>query len=254
LAVDAAGNLYGVTVNGGQSFTCSPYCGTAFELSPNTSGGWTETVIHSFAGGTDVHSPTAGLIFDSAGNLYGTASGGGANSCRCGAVFELTPGSSGWTENILYTFTGGADGAFPSASVMLDSAGNLYGTTTSGGNGGGTIFELSNTDGTLSVLHTFGRLQNTYYPVMLNAAGDLFGTTGVGGGDGLGTVFSLSPASGGSWPLTVVHTFSGGKDGGSPRSGLVMDSSGNLYGSAIGGGNTGCSNQGGCGVLFQLSF
>jgi uncharacterized repeat protein (TIGR03803 family) len=138
LIFDAAGNLYGTTTGGGTSGY-----GTVFELTPMGGGGWTETILYSFGNGTDGAIPYAGLIFDAAGNLYGTTFGGGPYG-GAGTVFELTPtAGGGWTETVLHSFNGG-DGANPVAGLIFDAAGNLYGTTTGGGTyGGGTAFELS---------------------------------------------------------------------------------------------------------------
>ncbi len=127
LIFDRAGNLYGTTTWGG-----TYGYGTVFELTPNGSGGWTETVLYNFTFGTDGAIPYAGVIFDSAGNLYGTTFDGGTYGN--GTVFELTPnGSGGWTETVLHSFSSGIDGANPYAGLILDRAGNLYGTTLDGG-------------------------------------------------------------------------------------------------------------------------
>jgi uncharacterized repeat protein (TIGR03803 family) len=137
LIFDSAGNLYGTTYSGGSySYTA----GVVFELTPSANGQWTETVLHDFGTGTDGANPTAGLIFDAAGDLYGTTVGGGnpGSGCNgygklCGTVFELTPGANGqWTETVLYRFNGGNDGANPYGGVVFDSAGNLYSTTYGG--------------------------------------------------------------------------------------------------------------------------
>jgi uncharacterized repeat protein (TIGR03803 family) len=152
LIFDAAGNLYGTTYEGGEyqgDNQCGGFgCGTVFELTPTEGGGWTEQVLHSFGNG-DGFSPEAGLIFDAAGNLYGTTSGGGAYQCGsygfgCGTVFELTPTEGGWTEQVLHNFGNGGDGANPYASLIFDGAGNLYSTTEYGGSyNSGTVFELT---------------------------------------------------------------------------------------------------------------
>src|ERR1017187_8224217 len=130
LIFDAAGNLYGTTGYGGTNDL-----GTVFELTPAAGGTWTEQVLHSFGSGTDGAYPYAGLIFDGAGNLYGTTSGGGTAH---GTLFELTPAGGGtWTEQVLHNFGNGTDGAEPLASLIFDGAGNLYGTTSYGGSYGG---------------------------------------------------------------------------------------------------------------------
>ena len=141
LTFDRAGNLYGTTPYGGAFGQ-----GTVFKLTPSN-GGWTESVLHSFTGGSDGEQPNGGVILDEAGNLYGTTWEGGGSGCwgpGCGTVFQLTPSGSGWKENILYSFQYGTDGGYPIGGLIFDPSGNLYGTTTSGGSGGGgTVFELS---------------------------------------------------------------------------------------------------------------
>src|ERR1700727_1066473 len=140
LVFDSAGNLYGTAGGGGSCSVQSYGCGLVFELSPSSSG-WTETILHVFSG-TDGNSPAAGVVFDSNGNLYGTTYSGGAYNK--GVVFELTPTASGWQEQVLYSFTGSGDGNIPSDGVILDSAGNVYGTTVLGGsNHQGVLYELT---------------------------------------------------------------------------------------------------------------
>jgi uncharacterized repeat protein (TIGR03803 family) len=142
LTIDAAGNLYSTTSDGG-----GYEGGAVFKLAPNQDGTWAESVLHSFTGGADGLYPFSGLVFDAAGNLYGTTSFGGdliSLSCYpgCGVVFKLTPTSSGWSETVLHTFWG--YGRNPSAGVIMDAAGNLYGTTgfnPSGNNG--LVFEIT---------------------------------------------------------------------------------------------------------------
>jgi uncharacterized repeat protein (TIGR03803 family) len=152
LILDAAGNLYGTTVDGGNTASCdSDGCGTVFELTPKAGGGWRETVLHRFASGTkDGHFPHAGVVFDASGNLYGTTAFGGSGPCTdgCGTVFELTPQKSGgWTEKLLHSFTG-KDGRYAEAALVFDASGNLYGTTPVGGAYGyGTVFELTRKSG-----------------------------------------------------------------------------------------------------------
>ncbi len=156
---DAAGNLYSTTALGGsQNSNCVGVgCGTVFELTPNGSGGWNESVVYAFQGGADGLQPAGNLVKDASGNFYGVTVGGGNPSCGsfgCGTVFKLTRTSTGWTESVLYSFTGGNDGANP-RSVVMDSAGNLYvGTTSSGQYSHGTLFALS-PSGQSTVLHQF---------------------------------------------------------------------------------------------------
>jgi len=159
LIMDAKGNFYGTTVAGGTGTGCGSGCGTVFELTHG--GGWTAKVLHQFTlnSGKDGVNPRAGLIFDAAGNLYGTTYGGGAHDE--GMVFELSPSAGGrWTEKILYSFKRHADGIYPWAGLIFDSAGNLYGTTLYGGAfSQGTVFELTPSPGggwTEKLLHQFG--------------------------------------------------------------------------------------------------
>jgi len=232
---DSHGNLYGTTQNGGGQGCSGLGCGTVFELSPGA-GGWTENVLYSFTGqGSDGANPYSGVILDQAGNLYGTTRVGGV--VANGTVFRLSPAGSGWTENVLYAFQGANDGYWPIGGLMLDQAGNLYGTTTSGGaNGGGTAFEL-NTSDMETLLYSFsGPLQGGAYGTLTrDAAGNLYGITYDDGAYGNGSVFRLSP-SGGGWSFTDLYDFTGGSDGRCPYGGVLLDADGNLYGTAEGGG------------------
>jgi uncharacterized repeat protein (TIGR03803 family) len=256
LVMDAAGNLYGTTYNGG-----TYNYGTVFELTPAAGGGWTEMVLHNFNNdGVDGAYPQAGLIFDAAGNLYGTTHSGGTHnaSCSndCGTVFELTPSAGGtWTEKVLYDFYSiRTDGAFPASSLIFDGAGNLYGTTIFGGASGagnGTVFELTPAAGggwTERVLYSFGADGIwPYAGLIFDAAGNLYGTTSFGGTVGWGTVFELTPAAGGGWTEQVLHNFLGYSDGETPYAGLIIDAVGNLYGTTSSGGTYGM------GTVFELS-
>ncbi|MGA8876241.1 MAG: choice-of-anchor tandem repeat GloVer-containing protein [Candidatus Korobacteraceae bacterium] len=195
LIFDSAGNLYGTTVAGGNLGL-----GTVFEMTPNGSGGWTEKVLHNFGHGEDGNSPQGlSLIFDGAGNLYGTTNTGGMNNA--GTVFEMSPnGSGGWFEKTLHFFGNGNDGMGPTSSLIFDANGNLYGTTLEGGtNGAGVVFEMMpNGSGgwTEIVLHNFGAGDDGAFPqagVILDGAGNLYGTTGAGGIQSDGTVFEVTP-------------------------------------------------------------
>ncbi len=257
LVFDQAGNLYGVTYNGGVG-TCSGGCGTVFKLTPS-GGSWTETLLYSFTQGGDGQHPWGGVIFDQSGNLYGTTVYGGANGK--GTIYELTPSGSGWTESIIYSFTGGADGANPYAGLIFDQAGNLYGATGSGGSGvGGTAFELAPSNGgwTFNLLYSFTGASGQFAggPVAslaFDSAGNLYGTTHGDGAYNFGAIFKLAPASG-SWNYTSLHDFTGGDDGGYPRSNITFDKSGNMYGTASQGG-TGSSGDcyGPCGVVWEIN-
>jgi uncharacterized repeat protein (TIGR03803 family) len=264
LVLDASGNLYGITQFGGKnsSSLCnnsgSSGCGTVFELSPNANGIWTRTELHRFQGGiTDGYRPEAGLAMDGSGNLYGTTAYGGAMGF--GTVFELSPASGGgWKYSVLYSFGGKVgDGIVPLASLTLDAVGNLYGTTFFSGGGEGAVFELSPSSGggwTESVLFSFsGSSGNSPLAgVIFDSAGNLYGTA-QGGSIGNGVVYELSPTSGGGWTQKVLYDFTNGTDGGTPSAALVFDTSGNLYGTAKEGGNTGGCQGNGCGVVFELS-
>jgi uncharacterized repeat protein (TIGR03803 family) len=211
LTWDAAGNLYGTTIYGGViTKGCGSGCGTVFELSP-TSGGWKEHVLYRFKwvpGGRDGQAPYASVVFDGAGNLYGTTAGGGPdNRCGggCGTVFKLTPSKNGhWTESVIHSFKADKNGNASFARVVLDNAGNLYGTTQRGGigtcqGGCGVVFKLapgSNGHWTYSVLHRFtgpdGATPNAGL-TFDKAAKHLYGTTSFGGANGAGTVFEITP-------------------------------------------------------------
>jgi uncharacterized repeat protein (TIGR03803 family) len=264
LITDAAGNLYGTTVYGG-----TYGFGTVFKLTPNGSGGWTETVLYSFNGTSDGDGPTGSLLFDAAGNLYGGAIGGGSQ--QYGVIFKLTPHTGGaWTESVIWNFHG-ADGTNPNGGLIFDQAGNLYGTTTSGGGlgrqycidlGCGTAFRLApgaNGKWTLTTLYTFDGQSDGANPnsgLAIDKVGNLYGTTSEGGdrgtGEGYGVVFELTPSSSG-WTQSVLHTFTGGADGGNPYGSVLLDQSGNLYGAtSYGGTGTGC-NVSLCGTVFELT-
>jgi uncharacterized repeat protein (TIGR03803 family) len=215
LILDGPGNLYGTTEGGGTGTACTDGCGTVFELK-RTQSGWNEQVLYSFQGGKDGALPGAGLIFDSAGNLYGTTSSNFGS--ECGTVFKLAPnGKGGWTESVLYSFDcKGSAGLYPSSDLVFDSQGNLYGTASQGGGGKCNVF---------------------------------FGYT-------CGAVFELTPQSNGSWTESTLHQFAGPpNDGGYPLSGVVLDSAGNVYGMTFAGGTGTCEVRGylGCGFVYKLT-
>ncbi len=266
LIFDAAGNLYGTTGGGAYG------AGAVFELTPTAGGGWTETVLHSFGNGTDGAYPDGGLVFDAAGNLYGTTSEGGTYSCfggaGCGTVFELTPtAGGGWAEQVLYSFGSGTDGTAPDGGLVFDAAGDLYGATSEGGtyscfddNGCGTVFELTPAAGgswTEQVLHNFKGGTDGYQPaagLIFDAAGNLYGTTAGGGIAGGGTAFELTLTEDGSWTEQVLHGFGSGTDGAVPYAALVFDAAGNLYGTTYHGGTNNSCVYTGCGTVFELTY
>jgi uncharacterized repeat protein (TIGR03803 family) len=269
LIFDQAGNLYGATQGGGGASGG----GTVFKLTPNGDGSWSESVLYNFCSltsCTDGARPYASLIFDQAGNLYGTTlTGGNLSPCGgygCGVVFKLAPNSDGtWTESVLHTFCslgGCRDGEKPTAGVIFDGAGNLYGTTELGGNptqcggtGCGLVYQLTPGSGgswTESVLHSFCSLSgcggiNPLGGVILDQGGNLYGTAVLGGKGHEGVVFQLTPQSGGSWNEKVLHRFTGGIDGAAPYAGVIFDAAGNLYGTTLEGG------RGDAGVVFKLA-
>jgi uncharacterized repeat protein (TIGR03803 family) len=251
------GSLYGTTSQGGNCQEYKSYgCGTVFKLTPPFAAcktsicPWTKTLLYNFGGGNDGISPVGPLVFDQDGNLYGETYHGGVYTA--GLVYNLTPHNGGWTERILHTFTGGADGAFPSGGSILDQAGNLYGVAGFGGAGAnGTVFELSPSGSgwTETVLYSFlGPPSDGTDPVgglIFDPSGNLYGTTSGGGSDDndAGTVFMLTPTNG-SWTESLLYSFTG-SGGGGPYASLNMDASGALYGTTF--------NDGGAGSVFKLT-
>jgi len=257
LVQDKAGNLYGTTYVGDG-------LGNVFKVAPDGK----ETVLYTFTGGSDGCGPYPGVILDADGNLYGAASGGGDAFCNNGhgVIFEVdTTGNL----KVLHTFTG-ADGAAPDSVLLFDSAGNLYGTTVYGGNssgcgssGCGTVFKVSPQSGgnwSESVLYSFCSLSNCIDgaepdrgPLVRDSAGNLYGTAYFGGDKNLcngscGVVFKLDTAGN----ETVLHPFTGGKDGAFPFAGLVTDGHGNYYGTTQAGGSA-CYGSNTCGVVFEVT-
>jgi hypothetical protein len=271
---DAAGNLYGVTAYGGTGdcvlLGVKAGCGTVYELSPPTQkgGAWKETILYSFPTTKQGYFPNGDLVFDSAGNLYGatTFGGGKGTTCdgfyggNCGAVFEVSPPKTKggkWTEKVLHSFKGGTDGANPNGGLILDSKGAVYGTTAIGGNqicqnghgqpvGCGIVFQLhppakADGDWTENVLHRFTDGNDGAGPssgLTFDSKGALYGTTGGGGSGFNGTVFRLTKTGGGHWAERILYSFSyeNPDDGSGPGGGLTLDDSGDVYGTAGGGG------------------
>ena len=244
--VGSDGSLYGTTALGGIG-SCAGYgftgCGTVFKLTPPAAVcetvlcPWTETTLYRFAGLNDGANPWAGsLVFDPAGNLYGTTMDAGP--LGMGTVYELKQTNGNWTLKVIYSFTGGNNGGRPYSGVILDGAGNLYGTTA--GNGlFGSLYKLtpSGSGWTETILHSFQDASAGFYPwggLLLDASGNLYGTTFDGGSTDGGTVYELSPTSGG-WTFTTLYggfCLSGPELGGSAAS-LVMDAAGSLYGTTM---------------------
>jgi uncharacterized repeat protein (TIGR03803 family) len=265
--VGADGALYGTTEAAGTT-TCSADgpSGAVFQLTRGSDGTWTETVLHLFTG-SDGSFPNGALVADKAGNLYGTTVYGGSTGCSnrgCGVAFELERGSDGtWAYKILHLFfQKQGDGLQPYAGMTFDSKGNLYGTTSGGGNfnvctgGCGVVFELS-PDGKGNwierVLYSFLGKDGAepLAPLVFGPSGDLYGTTEYGGSDASGVVFKLTPGEGGQWSEEVLHSFSAAtKDGDQPTYGLTFDHAGNIYGTTQFGGS---KNQEGWGTAFKLT-
>jgi uncharacterized repeat protein (TIGR03803 family) len=256
------GNLYGTTRFGGNVAEChggaeEGGCGVVYQLSP-FHGAWTETVLYTFDGSNDGGYPYGGVIFDPAGNLYGTTSG--SSFLGTGNVFELSPSGSGWTETVLANFGpyGGTQPYFPYAGLIRDGGGNLYGTTSQGGSSHlGAVFSVSPSNGgwTLTSLYSFNGEYGDGRPqladLFMDAAGNLYGTTP--GGPGYGNVFQMTPSDGG-WSYNNLYSFTDGSDGGYPLSTVIMDASGNLYGTTYGGGiqNPQACTEG-CGVVWKIT-
>jgi len=241
------GSLYGVTDEGGGG-DCEPGCGVVFRLT-NTGSGWTETVLHTFSYFTgDGYYPEAGLTFDSKGNIYGTTEGGG--SYGSGIVYRLSPltGFHGpgvtYDETILHNFDGAADGCDLESGVILDKAGNLYGTAAyCGVNYDGTVYQLKRSGGKyefnvlLQFDYTNGQDSADWTGhLAIDSSGNVYGTAARGGAYDYGLVFQLAA---GTWAFTDLHDFDdNGTDGYEPYGGVSLDSHGNLYGTTTYGGTS----------------
>jgi uncharacterized repeat protein (TIGR03803 family) len=250
LTLDQAGNLYGSTQYGGLGYH-NP--GTIYELTP-FDGSWIETQLYAFTGGLD-GSYINGVVMGADGNLYGTALYGGLNFQ--GTVFELVHSESGWSLKILHAFTGGNDGLHPSAGLTFDRAGNLFGTTSSGGAGEeGTLFELMPFNGnwTFQTVYNFPSIRGCGPSSVLTigADGSLYGSSYCGGVYNAGTVFKLTD-SGDSWTETVLHVFTGGSDGSYPVGTVTLDANGYAYGVTAYGGITNPNCAFACGVIWEIS-
>jgi uncharacterized repeat protein (TIGR03803 family) len=246
LVMDSAGNLYGATSTGGAADS-----GIVFELSPKSGGGWTEKIIYDPQPETGQVAGPGGLVFDSKGNLYGVGGTG---------VFALSPAAGGtWTYQSIYTPSGLTNPSGLNGGLIIDSAGNLYGTSSSGGayDSYGTVFELSPKSGggwTETILHSFNdNDMDGWHPLaglVLDSKGNLYGTTKNGGANALGTVYELTPGTGGGWTETILSSFGGTYNGYYPTGNLIFDAAGSLYGTTTSGGT---SNTDDFGIVFELS-
>jgi hypothetical protein len=287
LTFDAKGNLYVATrFGGGKGTNCDPefnqYCGAVFELSPprQKGGAWTEKLLHAFAGVTngqqpgDGAAPNGGLVLDTQGAIYGTTYYGGNNqkgTCEggswgtgCGIVFKLVPPKKKggiWTEKMLHLFDG-TDGDLPTAGVIVDGKGNLYGTTYGGPiHGHGLVFELEKPSGKRlswkeTVIYAFKDGNDGGYPdagLLFDASGHLYGTASAAGAGRGGTVFRITPLRNGNWDFIVLHDFTGNPDGAYPDATLVFDNAGNLYGPTLWAGDGQSCGSYGCGTVFEVS-
>jgi uncharacterized repeat protein (TIGR03803 family) len=243
LVLKGTSYLYGTTTAGGASGS-----GTVFRLTLNEkTGKWTEKILHSFAGSKDGSTPVAGVAFDKAGNLYGTASAGGTYGY--GTIFELEKGS--WTEITLHDFQDGDDGAVPYAALIADKSGNFYGAATEGGSaGGGAVFKLTPSGSTWTFSAIYSNpgwgISGSFRSLTLDSSGNLYGTTHCDGNYSSGTVYELSP-SGSSWNFTSLYNFTGGSDGQYSFSNPVLVEN-HLYGTT----NVGGAN--GVGVVWEVTL
>lgn len=258
-----AGTLFGTTTNGGAGR------GLVFKLEPpisvcrDVTCTWNETVLYQFQGGADGQFPESGVFLDGSGALYGTTYQGGnggqnCGSAGCGTVYKLTPSNGSWQESVLYSFRSGRDGGYPWAGVLVNESG-IFGTTALGGQfNTGTIYQLkaSGNGWTKTTLYDFGRMATNgaepFAGLIPGAAGNLYGATSIKGPNGGGTAFELMPSNG-SWSISQLYAFSGPNDypPAGPAANLLMDNTGNLYGTTNRGG-IGCAPYG-CGTVFKLA-
>jgi uncharacterized repeat protein (TIGR03803 family) len=234
LTIDATGNLYGTASSGGVNGW-----GLVFELSPDSHGGWTESILYNFQGSPDGAVPWGEVSFDSQGNIYGTTGAGGENAS--GAVYELVPsGTGGWKESVIYAGFKNAQIGYPHSELLLASAGDIFGVGQGDGEGGEVFHLTQNNDGswTETTIFTFGAHSgvNPYGGLATDAEGNLYGTTPNGGFYELGTVYRLSPGSGSAWTHTTIHSFAaeGRGDGENPEAGLTEGEPGIYYGTTFG--------------------
>jgi uncharacterized repeat protein (TIGR03803 family) len=246
---DAAGNMYGTTARGGGPDNT----GTVFELR-RSNGTWVESVLYRFS--TATGATPGGIVFDRAGNIYGPL--GSGSPYGFGAVYQLTPQGGSWTETILFTFTGDANGEYSFAGLIFDRSGNLYGTTVQGGSGtdGGTVYKLTHSGASWSLTTLTGIIGEgggPRGPLTMDVAGNLYGTTYSDGALRFGSVFKLEPRPDGTWLFTDLHDFTNHEDGSYPVGGVTIDAQGNLYGTASFGGNRNYCAGSGCGVVWKIA-
>lgn len=272
LVADRGGNLYGATISGG-SGRCrfrgeSRGCGVVFELVRAKSGQWSERVLYGFKNVRDGAVPRETLAIAPNGTMYGVTMTGGNRGCTppiwnqrgCGAAFELARTHGQWRKRTIHLFSGNAEGGHPSSNLVMDSSGNLYGTTLCGGAascvgagaGAGVFFMLQKSGSGAwreNVLHIFGQTRGDgAYPdgdITPKGENTIYGTNAAG-------VYAMTRTRKSQWRETMLFLFPPyGSKGFSPEGGLVFDDAGNLYGATYGGGKAGC-NQG-CGVVFELT-
>jgi uncharacterized repeat protein (TIGR03803 family) len=257
VTLDSKGDLYGTTVAGGSGGSCTgDGCGVVFLLSKSGKG-WVETVMYNFTGGKDGFGPGGALVFDRVGNLYGTTPDGGNRNCGCGVVYQISPvRGGGWKQTVLHTFTGGADGSVGSLGpLFVDKAGSVFGVAELGGDATcrcGVVFKLALVSGKwkFRTLDAFKGMPNAGFPyggVIADSKGNLYGTTYYAGANGVGSVFKLTKSAG-KFTESVLYSFTGGTDGGSPTTTLMFDAKNNLYGTTSAGGD---GNDDG--VVFKLT-
>jgi uncharacterized repeat protein (TIGR03803 family) len=252
VTLDADGNLYGTTVEGGSGGACEGGCGIAYKL---TAGTWNLSILHHFTGGADGSGPGAGLTFDANGRLYGMTPTGGQYGL--GTIYQLTPNQDGALGfRVVHAFTGGADGSSASAGRLLFDGAHLFGVATTGGAfGQGVAFALVSRNGgqtwayrTIYAFHGQPDAGFPYGGLTRDQAGNLYGTTYYDGQYDMGAVYQLAPRQGG-WKERVLYSFRGGQDGAFSISNLVFGANGHLYGTTSEGGAPGC----GCGTVFDLA-
>ena len=248
VTLDSAGNLYGSAVTGGAG-VCEGGCGVAYKLS-NTSGVWTETVLHTFQGSVDGQGPGARLTIDGDGTIYGMAPTGGAYGA--GTIYAMTPGKGGTRFKVIHAFTGGDDGAGGSAGALVLHNGDIYGTATSGGAfGEGTVYQLHRKahGWKFRVLYYFRDQPDGVFPyggLTFDALGNIYGTTYYAGANDVGCVYELSPGAHGGWKERVLYSFGGG-DGADSIANVNLNKAGHIYG---------ITSKGGAadfGVIFRLT-